>query len=82
MFTRNTAKAIVRLVVAIGTYKIVGQVIDKNTDPPEKLTDKVTIRAGKVAIAGVVAVKAEKYSDGLVDQIGDGINEFKRALNA
>lgn len=62
------AKAIVSLIVGAGTSQIVKDIVKNNTDP-ENIYQKVTIFLGAIAIGGVVAQQAQKYSDEKIDGI-------------
>lgn len=63
----NLARSIIRGAITIGVGKIVGDVIENNSNPTGTRTDKVTRKAGTYAIGGFVAHEIVKFTDGKID---------------
>lgn len=61
-------------VVAIGTSKIVGQVI-KTHVTTETLIDKVTVTAAAWVLSGVVTTATKDYTNKTIDDIAGSISE-------
>lgn len=82
MTKTELAKRAINIAVTIGTGKIVGDIIKNNTNPdPDSLADKVTYRAGGMALGGVVAAETSKYTDAQVDEITAWWNENVKKKN-
>jgi hypothetical protein len=79
MITRNTVKAASRILVWLGTGKIIGEVIAHNVDAPKSKIDKIQLVAGTYAIGGVVTGASIKYTDSVVDSVADAYDKFKAA---
>lgn len=71
--TINFVKKTVNFVVAIGTGKIISDIIENNTNP-ETATDKVTYMAGSYALAGLVAHETSSYTDRKIDELVEKLN--------
>jgi hypothetical protein len=64
----DITKTVVSIIIGSGTAKIVHQTIKSNTSP-ENVVDIVTMYAGAVVIASMVADASKKYTDTKIDEI-------------
>lgn len=69
-------KKTVRLVVGIGTAKIVNDIIKNNVDT-DNTYQKVTVVAASTAIGGAVSELTSSYTDRQIDEIVDFIQKIK-----
>lgn len=72
---RSHVKTVVSFVVGSGTTKLVGDIIENNTDYEDK-TDKVRVYAASTVLGWMVADAATKYTDRLVDETADKMQEI------
>jgi predicted porin len=81
MFTRKTAKSILRLSVAIGTGTILNSTVRNQVGPPKNKIDEITVKSATFAVGAAVSKRTSSYADEAVDQVADAINEIKSAFN-
>lgn len=77
MSKRETTKKIVGWIVQYGTGTIVYGII-RNNIAPTRIDHKIGVGAASLAIGGVVADAAVKYSDQLVDELFDAFDKLKK----
>lgn len=67
-FTKlDIVKLVANVVVGVGAAKITKMVIENNIDEPEKLRDELTVKAGSLAIGGLVSSAASDYVEEKID---------------
>lgn len=62
------AKSATSFVVAVGTSKIITQIIKNNTKP-ENLADVATMSVGAIVLGSMVADVTKRYTDHKIDEI-------------
>ena len=73
-------KKITSTIVAVGTGKITYAIIRNNVET-ENIVDQVTVAAGSFAIGGIVAKASEQYTNQMIDEVAEAINNIKDAVN-
>jgi len=68
MTKTDIAKRVVGFVVGAGTTKIVGSIIQKNTEF-EKKTDRIAAASASLVIGAMAADASTKYTDTKIDEI-------------
>jgi hypothetical protein len=68
MTKTDIAKRVVGFVVGAGTTKIVGSIIQKNTEF-EKKTDRIAVASASLVIGTMAADTTKKYTDAKIDEI-------------
>lgn len=77
----DIAKKAVSFVVGAGVKTIITTIIKNNVDP-ENLAQKVTVTAGTLVVAGLVADATSGYTDAKIDALVTFYNEkIKPQLN-
>jgi len=67
------AKLAVTTAVGIGAAKIIKTIITDNVTP-EKAIDHITVIAGTLAIAGMVAEASKRFTDSKIDEAVEAFN--------
>jgi hypothetical protein len=76
-----TVKKIVKWCVGMSAGYVAGEVIANNIHP-EKPRHKVEAIVGGAVISGIVAEKAEEYTDRTVDEIVNGYRAVKKSFTS
>lgn len=74
---RDLIKAIIGAVVQYGSGTIVYGIIEKHVEP-ERVDKKVAVAAASMALGGVVGNAAADYTNRLIDDVFDKIEEIKK----
>jgi len=74
---RKLVKQTTSLVVGFGTAKIVNDTIRNNVDLDNPVKN-ITVGVAAFAIGGMVADAATTYTDRMIDELADAINEFRQ----
>jgi hypothetical protein len=80
MAKTDKTKLTARIIVQLGTGKIVHTII-RNNVTPEKKIDQITVPAASFVLGGIVAESASKYTDRLVDEVRGLVNAVKQLKN-
>lgn len=63
------AKTIVGFVVGAGASRIAKSIIDRNTDPEERLHNRVAVASSSVVVGLMAADASKKYTDAKIDEV-------------
>ena len=74
------AKTVSRLAMGSGAGLCIRTIIQSHVQPAN-LIQSIQITAGSIALGGIAAREAGKYSDELIDSAVDAFNSFKNKTN-
>ena len=70
-------KTVASFVVSAGTGTIVANAIKASNPSQASLIHKISVAAGGFVLSGMVADKAATYTEGVIDEFADTLNELK-----